>query len=76
MVLRLARVFDVAYHPERRSIQDRSVDLARYAVTVGVLPIGVVGALSRKPWIHAILALLAATAMLIARFTSGLKLGY
>jgi hypothetical protein len=43
------------------------------AVTVGVLPIGVVGALSRKPWIHAILALLAATAMLIALFTFGLK---
>ena len=46
------------------------------AVTVGVLLIGVVGALSRKPWIHAILALLAATAMLIALFTFGLKLGY
>jgi hypothetical protein len=45
------------------------------AVTGGVLLIGVVGTASRKPWIHAILALLAVTAMLIAHFTFGLELG-
>src|SRR5919202_3642700 len=38
------------------------------AVTAGVLLIAVVGATSRKPWIHAILAPLGATAMLIALF--------
>lgn len=61
-----------------RDILFRSVPLISQgnAVTGGVLLIGVVGAISRRPWIHAILALLAATAMLIALFTFGLKLGY
>jgi hypothetical protein len=46
------------------------------AVKAGVLFIAVVGVISRKPWIHAILALLGATAMLIALFTFGLELSY
>jgi hypothetical protein len=46
------------------------------AVKAGVLLIAVIGVISRRPWIHAILALLGATAMLLALFTFGLELGY
>jgi hypothetical protein len=46
------------------------------AVKVGVLLIAVIGVISGRSWIHAILALLGATAMLIALFTFGLELGY
>lgn len=46
------------------------------AVKVGVLLIAVVGATSRRPAIHAILAVLGAAAMLIALFTFGLAYGY
>jgi hypothetical protein len=61
-----------------RDVLFRSVPLISQgnAVTGCVLLIGLAGAISRKPWIHAILAVLAATAMLIALFTFGLKLGY
>jgi len=46
------------------------------AVKVGVLLIAVMGATSRRPGIHAILAVLGATAMLVALFTFGLAYGY
>ena len=46
------------------------------AVKVGVFLIAVVGATSRRPAIHAILAVLGAAAMLIALFTFGLAYGY
>jgi hypothetical protein len=46
------------------------------AVKAGVLLIAVIGVMSRSPRIHAILALLAAIAMVIALFTFGLELGY
>jgi hypothetical protein len=41
-----------------------------------VLLIAVVGAISSRPWVHAILALLGAIAMLAAFFTFGLAYGY
>jgi hypothetical protein len=63
-------------HPERHFLQTRPLISQGNAVTVGALLIGVVGAISPSPWIHAILEVLAATAILIALFTFGLKLGY
>jgi hypothetical protein len=46
------------------------------AVKAGVLLIALVGAVSSRPWIHAILALLGTIAMLAAFFTFGLAYGY
>jgi hypothetical protein len=46
------------------------------AVKAGVLVIAVVGVISSRPWIHAILALLGAIAMVAAFFTFGLAYGY
>jgi hypothetical protein len=46
------------------------------AVKAGVLLIAVIGVISRRPWVHANLAFLGATTMLIALFTFGLELGY
>ncbi|HEX9942770.1 MAG TPA: hypothetical protein VGG03_12180 [Thermoanaerobaculia bacterium] len=46
------------------------------ALKAGVLLIAVVGALSGRPRIHAVLALLGATAMLVALFVFGLVLGH
>jgi hypothetical protein len=46
------------------------------AVKAGVLVTAVVGAISSRPWVHAILALLGAIAMLAAFFTFGLAYGY
>jgi hypothetical protein len=46
------------------------------AVKAGVLVIALVGFISSRPWIHAILALLGALAMVAAFFTFGLAYGY
>ena len=46
------------------------------AVKAGVLVIAVVGVISSRPRVHAILALLGAVAMLAAFFTFGLAYGY
>jgi len=45
------------------------------AVKAGVLVIALVGVISSRPWIHAILALLGAIAILAAFFTFGLAYG-
>jgi hypothetical protein len=45
-------------------------------VKAGVLLIALVGVISSRPWIHAILAVLGATAMVAAFFIFGLAYGY